>query len=195
MCLPKYYSVEPKSGTYPTTLLYLTETDVVILGHLSEFPHAGEAMITGHLHAIGVRVTRQRMRLSIQRVKGSSNSLPAAIIPRVYSVPCPNSLWHVDGNHKLIRWRLVIHGCIDGFSRVITFLKCSNNRSETVLDAFIKATQEFGTPSRIRTDLGGENVAIWRYMEQARGSGRSSYITGCSVHNTRIERLWVERCV
>ena len=22
----------------------------------------------------------------------------------------PNSLWHIDGNHKLIKWHLVIHG-------------------------------------------------------------------------------------
>ena len=27
----------------------------------------------------------------------------------------PNSLWHIDGYHKLIRWRIVIHGVIDGY--------------------------------------------------------------------------------
>ena len=85
----------------------------------------------------------------------------------------------------------MIHGGIDGFSRLITYLKCSNNnRSSTVLDSFILATQRFGIPSRIRTDNGGENVKVWEFMEQNRGSGRSSYITGSSVHNTRIERLW-----
>ena len=98
---------------------------------------------------------------------------------------------HVDGNHKMIHWRLVIHGCIDGFSRVITFIQCSNNnRSETVLESFIKATQEYGIPSRLRSDHGGENVRIWEFMEEARGRDRGSYIAGSSVHNTRIERLW-----
>ena len=34
--------------------------------------------------------------------------------------------WHVDGHHKLIKWKLVTHGGIDGFSRD---LKCSNNNT------------------------------------------------------------------
>ena len=64
-------------------------------------------------------------------------------------------------NHKLIRYKLVIHAAIDGFSRLITFINCAdNNRSETVLDQFIMATSEYGVPSRIRTDHGGENVKI-----------------------------------
>ena len=29
---------------------------------------------------------------------------------RKYSVYGPNALWHIDGQHGLIRWRLVIHG-------------------------------------------------------------------------------------
>lgn len=104
---------------------------------------------------------------------------------RTYSVPGPNALWH------LVKWRLIIHGCIDGFSRVITFLNCSsNNKSETVLDCFVKATREYGVPSRVHTDHGGENVRVWQFMEEARGRDRASYIAGSSVHNTRIERLW-----
>lgn len=41
---------------------------------------------------------------------------------RVYHVDGPNSLWHVDGHHKLIRWHMVIHGGIDGYSRTVVFL-------------------------------------------------------------------------
>ena len=41
-------------------------------------------------------------------------------------------LRHLDGNHKLIRWRLVIHGGIDWFSRLVVLLKCSaNNKAKT----------------------------------------------------------------
>ena len=116
---------------------------------------------------------------------------------RVYHVDGPNSLWHVDGHHKLIRWHMVIHGGIDGYSRTVVFLRCSdNNRASTVLTAFLSAVQRHGLPERLRTDLGGENVDAWRYMVEQHAS-TSAVITGSSVHNERIERLWrdVYRCV
>ena len=98
---------------------------------------------------------------------------------------------HTDGHHKLIRWRLVTHGGIDGYSRLILFLECStSNKAETVLRLFENATKQYGIPSRIRTDQGGENVLIALLMLRVRGTDRRSVITGCSTHNQRIERLW-----
>ena len=32
-----------------------------------------------------------------------------------------------DGHHKSIRWKTVTHAGIDGFSRMIVYMKCSNN--------------------------------------------------------------------
>lgn len=116
---------------------------------------------------------------------------------RVYRVPGPNAVWHVDGNHKLIRWHLVIHGAIDGYSRTITFLKCSsNNTASTVLTYFQTAVEAHGLPTRIRTDLGGENIDVWHYMVEQHET-HECVLVGASVHNERIERLWrdVFRCV
>ena len=69
---------------------------------------------------------------------------------RAYSVPMPNSVWHIDGYHKLIRWQIIIQGGIDGYSRLPVYLVASNNnRSDTVLKAFLRAVNSFGLPSPI----------------------------------------------
>ena len=80
---------------------------------------------------------------------------------------------------------------------MITFLHCSdNNRATTVLPLFTSAVNMLGLPHKIRTDLGGENVELWKYMIE-QYSDDSAVITGASTHNERIERLWrdVHRCV
>jgi hypothetical protein len=89
------------------------------------------------------------------------------------------------------RWRIVIHGGIDGFSRLVVFLGASdNNRQETVLQHFIHACAAYSIPSRIRVDDGGENNAICSLMNLIRGREHNAAIRGSSVHNQRIERLW-----
>ena len=121
----------------------------------------------GNLKAKNVNVTWGRARCSLWRVDPaailSRTTQATLIIRRKCYVPGSLALWHVDGNHNLIRWGFVIHGAIDGSSRKIVYLKCStNNMASTVLDLFINATNQFGLPSRVRTDQGVENVDIPR---------------------------------
>lgn len=72
---------------------------------------------------------------------------------RKYNVPGPNALWHIDGNHSLIRWRFVLHGVVDGYSHMVMYLNCStNNKSQTVYNLFIHVIQNNGCPSRVRSD-------------------------------------------
>lgn len=107
----------------------------------------------------------------------------------MYNVKGPNCLWHIDTNHKLVRWHFVICGGVDGFSRLITFLSCTNNnKASTVYECFQKGTQEYGIPVRVRSDMGMENIRVAEYMNHVRGS--NSMLVGKSTHNQRIERLW-----
>lgn len=93
-------------------------------------------------------------------------------------------MWHIDVNHKLIRWRFVIHGGVDGFSRLIVYLSAAtNNRASMVLDRFIEATERFGIPSRVHSDKGLENIEVAHFMVAHRGENRHSHITGRNVHN------------
>ncbi|KAK1223937.1 hypothetical protein PQX77_013176 [Marasmius sp. AFHP31] len=168
------------------------ELDKLLCQILQNFPSFGRRMLTGHLRYLGHDLPRERIRDSFERVQG----MPAWMITRPlarrpYRVAGPNALWHHDGQHGSIHWRIVIHGFVDGHSRMVTGIRASdNNRPDTVVTLFHRARLVHGTPSRIRGDHGTENLHVAEWMEANFGVERGSYIWGRSVHNIRIERLW-----
>ena len=155
-------------------------------------PSSGEVMMQGHLMYRGIKVPRERLRSAIHRVDHDNtiSRQTSVIRRRVYSTPCPNAVWHIDGNHKMIRWRMVVHAGVDGYSRLITFIRCTNNNlASTVLEAFLQGVSVYGLPEAVRSDHGGENVDVWKHMLSMH-QDPSCIITGSSVHNERIERMW-----
>ena len=152
------HGVDPDDYT-SITLQELNE--IIKLDH----PKDGEALLKGHLFQLD---TTFSVKGSIHEVDHERTVCRCSnvIKRRSYSVPAPNSMWHVDGNHKLIR--LVVHARTDGFSRTIVYMVCANNNKATmVLAAFMEGVSRFGFPECVRSDYGGENVDVWRYMLNA----------------------------
>lgn len=191
------------------------ELDRHMLNIYEQFPSFGRRMIDGYLLHLGERVPRQKIIESYRRVIGpTTTTFRARRIQRlVYSVPGPNSLWHHDGQHGmsfislsqpgsllnispgLIRWKIVIHAFIDGFSRLLLGIRAShNNRAETVLQLFEDITTVFGYPSRVRGDHGTENLLVAAKMERVRGEERGSYIWGRQVFFANVIPLLIDVC-
>ena len=70
------------------------------------------------------------------------------------------------------------------FSRekLLKYIRYFDIATNTVLQSFSSAVDRLGLPRRVRSDRGGENIDVARYMLQHQ-SGDSSFITGRSVHN------------
>lgn len=61
-------------------------------------PYAGVSMTYGSVRARGLKVTRERIRSTLRSIDPLNSALrwPAGLTKRrPYSVPGPNSLWHI----------------------------------------------------------------------------------------------------
>ncbi len=81
------------------------ELDSVVASIQERFPMCGNRQMQGHLLSRGYRVQQVRIRESQRRIdpEGSMIRRLHVLNRRRYSVPAPLSLYHIDGNHKLIR--------------------------------------------------------------------------------------------
>ena len=81
------------------------QLDRIVSDLQRHYPNCGYHLLKGHLAAMGHRLQESRIRDSLRRIDpvGVMSRWIHTIQRRRYSVPGPNMLWHIDGNHKLIR--------------------------------------------------------------------------------------------
>ena len=126
-----------------------------------------------------VHITRLHICRAPDTYLPLARSWAGIIRRRVYKVRGANALWHHDGNEKLKPWGFYVHGCIDGFSRLIIYLVCAHNkRARTVAAAFRRGVRFYGWPSRIRGDFGTENNQVERLMKEHWGEAHNAYLRG-----------------
>ena len=83
------------------------DLDSLVRDLVREFPNVGYKRMTGLLLARGLRIQQNRIRETMRRVDPHGTLFRALSLRPVrrrrYHVASPLSLWHIDGNHKLIR--------------------------------------------------------------------------------------------
>ncbi|XP_041854853.1 uncharacterized protein LOC121648663 [Melanotaenia boesemani] len=129
------------------------ELDSLVSTIKQQSRNLGHRIVKGRLRALGHRVQWTRVWDSMHRVDSvgilERMANLGCVVRRTYSVPGPLSLIHIDTNHKLIRYGIVMFGGVDGFSRKILYLNiANNNKASTALEFFLKAVENYGCPSR-----------------------------------------------
>ena len=81
------------------------ELDRTVKNCIGENQRIGLNALKARLFSQGINVQRWPVRDSMMRVDEGGIALRAAmtIQRRTYSVAVPNSMWHIDDNHKLVR--------------------------------------------------------------------------------------------
>ena len=89
------------------------ELDNLVSQIQHQFPTCGNQQMQAHLLSRGLCLQQLQIRESQRRVdpEGSLLRRLNGIFRREYSVPAPRSLYHIDGNHKLIRYVRYITLC------------------------------------------------------------------------------------
>ena len=157
------------------------ELDHVVEDYISwHGPTRGQSYLIGHLRSLGLQVQRDRVRSSLTRVDPDNTLLHwAAVISRcVYSVPWPNSLWHMGVLMAFPAWLYIC--IVPPTIRLILFWICFSEEQLNMDCPFVSLV------------IMVEKTCVAELMTQRRGDNRGSFIAGPSTRNQGIEKLWCE---
>ena len=192
-----HYKLRELGLSKPFSSLTNDELDRVIKIYKSLRPNSGLRYTMVFLHRHGLQVQRECIRMSLQHVDGLGHALRCndTIMHWTYISRMSNAVWHLDGLHKLIQYGFVIHGTVDGHDHVVSktavvyqsltlFLQVvglrasTSNTASTVLSLFLNSIEEYGCPSQVRGDRGGENINVAVWMIMCQGPKRGSFLWG-----------------
>ena len=148
----------------------------------------------------GLQVPRESIRIIVKELdpEGVNLRRSRTLRRRTYHSPGPNFVWHVDG-YKIKPYGFPVHGCIDGYSRKVLWLKvCKTNNDPAVTGKhFLDAISKYGGCSMLlRTGNGTENILMAGMQAYFRSSGED-HLAGCKAQrygsspaNQQIECWW-----
>lgn len=117
------YYLKAHNVDYGFTSISDSDLDMITRTFRKQYPDSGIRYLIGFLRRNNVRIAKRRAMASIHRVDRVGTCIRFQRQKKTrrttYSVPRPNALWHIDGHHKLILWGIVIHGVVDGYSRIV----------------------------------------------------------------------------
>ncbi|XRB22221.1 hypothetical protein RI054_30g120720 [Pseudoscourfieldia marina] len=117
---------------------------------------------------------------------------------REYYAPHFGAAYHVDANLKLVFFGIYVTACVDGCSRSVLYMKpLLSLAAIDVLRPYHAACSEHGVPDVLAIDRGNENCLLQQVMwvtnnGQLDASRLPPVLFSKSIHNTRVERVWVE---
>ena len=148
----------------------------------------------------GVIARREDVRQLLMRLdpEGVERRKSQKLGRRIYRTLGPNCVWYIDGFDKLKSYGFSIHGCIDGYSRIIICLEvsASNKCPDLVAYYYLKAAKRLnGIPKFIKADNGTEHSVtepIHLFLRDLSNEGNilNSFSIVSSLMNQRIEAYW-----
>ena len=113
----------------------------------------------------GIIVRRDIVLIVLKEIDPEGTNMRKArrLRRRKYVSEGSNSCWHADGYDKLKPCGFPIHGCIDRYSRRISWLKVTKSNSHANVPAayYVDTMKELGVcPKLLQTDCGTENVLM-----------------------------------
>lgn len=141
-----------------------------------------------------VNISRELVRQTLKEVdpEGVLERRNRTIRRRIYDTNGPLDVVHIDGNDKLKRFGFAIHGCMDGFSRKLLWLKVctTNNDPLVIVNYYLQFLRRYKmVPQLLRMDKGTENIYC-RDLQLFFTNSETSFLNAASTRNQRIESYW-----